>query len=494
MDSKTIISISAIKNIIPWIISIIFLGSLVGYGIKGFQSRYVADDYCYGYRVNQNGFLYNQVNSYLTLTEYSSNRYSLTLFNNLAEKLGGAKFVPFVPSATIILWLFGLTYLFIQINELVNNKKSLSTSIASSATILLFTFYLAPNLYQILFWLSGIHPYNTPLILLIILLGRLLAVVRKNSPIGWTNYIEFGLISFIACGFSETTALWQLALFVAGLAIAFFFREKSVLAKKSIKPLWIIIAFTTLSLALIVINPTNSIRGSPFVKPDIVTLIYKSLFHGEEFIRISLKSIPLPLIVVFGLGYLLNNWLTPEHKTKNILTFLLFLNLVGILLIIATMVPSMYAMAAYPGDRALFPAHFTLILLTFANGWLAKSLMMNNSIANQLAPKQSLVYLIISIVLIGYVLSRVTPRVYEGLDKYQLRAQAWDRREQSIIAQKQTGQQDIIIPAFDSAYSIFEIQDKSFHWINMCVAKYYKVETIVARQNYQDVPTYPIDH
>ncbi|MEI2421599.1 hypothetical protein V6O07_15090, partial [Arthrospira platensis SPKY2] len=42
-------------------LSVLFLSLLAGYALKGYFSRYAADDYCYGYRVNENGFFYNQI-------------------------------------------------------------------------------------------------------------------------------------------------------------------------------------------------------------------------------------------------------------------------------------------------------------------------------------------------------------------------------------------------------------------------------------------------
>ena len=491
MNLKEAFSLKTVNKLLLWSVILMFLGLLVGYGIKGFYSRYAADDYCYGYRVNQNGFFYNQIHSYTTLTEYSSNRFSLTLFNNVVEKIGGPQAIPFIPAAVIITWFLGLAYLFIQISEIRFAKEQTVIAIASAAVILFFTFYLAPNLYQILFWLSATNPYLTPLILLTTIAGRLLAVT-KNNKTRWFNYVEFGLLSFLACGFSETAAVWQLALLSFGLFIAFIFKNRSAIAKNSIKPLSIIFLFALISLVIIVINPTNSIRGSPFSNPNLITLISKSIFHGEEFIRLSVFGKPLPFFAVFSFGFLfssLANSFKPNMKV--LLLFLLLINLISLSLIIATMIPSMYAMSAYPGDRALLPAHFTLVLTIFINGWIANNLI-TKLVPNTIRLRMASIYPMIGLVLLGYVTARIAPRVYDDLDKYQLRAQAWDVRHQNIINEKKAGNQDIIVPAFDSAYSIFEIQDKSFHWINMCVANYYGVKTIVARQYYQDTPTYPI--
>lgn len=471
-------------------LSVLFLSLLAGYALKGFFSRYAADDYCYGYRVNENGFFYNQIHSYLTLTEYSSNRFSLTLFSNIVEIAGGPQFVPFVPTIAIVGWLFSLIYLGIQLNSLNLIEKRRLAMASSALVVLFFTLYLAPNLYQVLFWNPALQPYLTPLVMLTFLAGRFLAAAKSNRFSAW-NLLEFGLISFLAAGFSETTTLWQLALFSIGMLLVLYYRKRSGFANRAVVPLATALAFSLIALLLIVVNPTNAIRGLPFNRPDVVTLVVKSFFHAQEFIRLSLLGKPLPFLAVFGFGFILVNIDVGKQKIKELLLFALLFNLAGILMVVATMVPSMYAMFAYPGNRALFPAHFTLVFLLFVNGWLT-NIMATRFIRAWPGVWRYSIQLILVIALTGYVVARITPRVYENLDQYQLRAQAWDMRHQAILDEKKAGNQYIIVPAFDSVYGIFEIQDNPEHWVNQCVAKYYGVESISAFQNYNNVPTYPI--
>ena len=142
---------------------ITLLGLVSIFGIKGLYSRYAQDDYCYGYRVWQNGFWKNQVDSYLSPTEYSPNRYSVTLINNIAEVLGGPKFVPFLPSLELLAWGLSLTYLAWLLFKPI--KYRIYLSMITGLIIIYFSAFLAPNSYQNLFWLAAINSYLTPIVL-----------------------------------------------------------------------------------------------------------------------------------------------------------------------------------------------------------------------------------------------------------------------------------------------------------------------------------------
>ena len=80
----------------------IFIGLLSIYGIKGTYSRYAQDDYCYGYKVRDMGFWNMQIQSYMHINEFNSDRYSLTIAHSLVELSGGPKTVPVLPTLEIL--------------------------------------------------------------------------------------------------------------------------------------------------------------------------------------------------------------------------------------------------------------------------------------------------------------------------------------------------------------------------------------------------------
>ncbi len=353
-------------------LSILFLIGLSLYGLKGFYSRYAQDDYCYGYRVNTFGFWQTQVSSYLYPTEFNSNRYALTFLQSVAEILGGSSFVPVLVELSILTWAVCLGYLFYQLTQTRVSFLSVSSAILFAGGILFFTLYLAGNLYQILFWLSGMLTYLTPMILSTLILGRIV-FYAKNQPLKKVQFLEIPLLCLIAGGFSETTTLWLLAV----LGLVFFglllSRNKSDLVKNAIKVMIPAIAATTIALIILIVCPANYYRAQVgnFERPDWPTFIRMILFFGEEYIRVTIKSAPLPYLSLAVLGFWLAGLIeSPKFMKPKAYLGAIVIGLAALyLLSVTTMVPTMYAMSSYPGDRALLPIHFSLILFTFSCGW-----------------------------------------------------------------------------------------------------------------------------
>jgi len=131
--------------------------------IKGYSSRYLQDDYCYGGDVRQKGFFTAQIYAYFEPTEYNGNRFSLTFFSGIAELAGGARAERYLPGLSLLIWLFTLIYLIHQIQIKLFNSAYLTVSILVALFLLTYTLYLAPDLYQVLYWRSGRLPYLTPL-------------------------------------------------------------------------------------------------------------------------------------------------------------------------------------------------------------------------------------------------------------------------------------------------------------------------------------------
>ena len=76
---------SQYKNIILAAFIAMFLAIISILAIKGSFSRYSQDNYCFGYRFRDSNFWKVQITSYFKPAEYNSNRYSLTMFDGLAE-------------------------------------------------------------------------------------------------------------------------------------------------------------------------------------------------------------------------------------------------------------------------------------------------------------------------------------------------------------------------------------------------------------------------
>jgi len=154
-----------------------------------------------------------QIHSYFYPTEFNSNRYSLTFAHSLVEVLGGATFVPVLPILEIAAWSVSLFYLIYQLLKGKISFVRIAVAALSALGILFFTFYLSGNLYQILYWLSGMQTYLTPMVLNTLIFGRLAALAHTTS-IKTRHFIEIALLGLIAGGFSETTGFMDVRMFM----------------------------------------------------------------------------------------------------------------------------------------------------------------------------------------------------------------------------------------------------------------------------------------
>jgi len=470
---------------------LLFVGILSIYGVKGSYSRYAQDDYCYGYRVRAEGFWNMQIQSYYHQTEFNSDRFSLTFAHSLAELLGGPGFVPILPSLEMVAWLGSMVYVFFQLLGSRFSKKGLLVATTAGLIIIFFTLYLAPNLYQILFWLSGMQTYLTPVVLGTFLFGRFIAMTR-SPKFKVRHVIELGILSILAGGFSETTALWQFACWSIILGWSLIFRRKSVPAKNARWPSLIMVLSTALSLVILAICPMN-FKFASYTHPDLPALITQSFSYGAGFIWLSIKGTPLPYLIILAFGFFLSGIINIDihRKPRDLVLKLLIALFMLFLLSVVVMVPTLYATAHYPGDRALLPANFTLVLCLFFIGWESANLFSAFK-PDIFSVRFSKIYLVLlGLVLFVYV-ARTTPRVYDKLPVYRDRAEAWDIRQSMILKDKSAGIKDITIPAFDSIYGITELHYEADNWVNECAAAYYAVRSITTVDNYAGISAHPI--
>ncbi|MGB8214346.1 MAG: DUF6056 family protein [Anaerolineales bacterium] len=469
----------------------LFSGLLAIYAVKGSYSRYSQDDYCYGYRVRAEGFWDMQIQSYFHRAEFNSDRYSLTIAHSLAELLGGPKFVPILPSLEMFAWAASLVYVFFQLHALKFSGKNLLITGTAALVILFFTLYLAPNLYQILFWLSGMQTYLTPMVLGTFLFGRYIAIIR-SPKFKIRHAIELGILCLFVGGFSETTALWQFVCWVMLLGWAILFRRRSALAKSAFGPALVTVLSAALALVILAICP-GIFKSASYTPPNLKSLIIQPFIYGAQLIWGTLKATPVPYLVIAAFGFFLSLMILghDRRRLRDYFAEILAMLLVLYILSVAVMFPSMLVTAHYPGDRALFPANFTLVLCVFLIGWESAQLILAFKPTIYSFRLSQVLLIILGLALFGYV-ARTAPRVYDKLPAYQARAAAWDVRQGMILKAKAEGELNITVPAFDSVYGITELHYEPNNWVNICAAKYYGVSTISTADRYDGIPTYPI--
>jgi hypothetical protein len=479
---------SQYKNIVLAAFIAMFLALISILAIKGTFSRYSQDDYCYGYRFRDSNFWKAQITSYFQPAEYNSNRYSLTMFNGLAEIIGGPKVVPFIPVLIMVSWVCILVY---SVSFFIKNRGNILIFITAALAIVFFTFILSPNIYQVLFWLAATNTYTTPTIISTLILARILHFTFTGKFTIF-NMAEVVVLNILAGGFSETSTAWLLVLWCCTFAAFLFFSPKDLFHKAK-WPLLLAIVGTLIAIGIMLVNPTNSIRVAFYHSQDLFGGLRVSFSYGLLFIKRSIKFSPLPCGFIGILGFLLGaqSKTVKEVSWKRRAFTIAAILAITYLLCAADMAPSVVLTDSYPGDRQLFPATFSLILGIFASGWVSAKLVLSLVTRVILQKVVSVVLLAVGIVMLVY-LGTTFPQAYDKMSLYQARATAWDARQLMILDEKSGGQVNITVPEFDSIYGITELGANPANWVNRCAAWYYGVKSISAIDGYMGIGAFPI--
>lgn len=481
----------AIKISLIILTLILFVG-LVMYSVIGFTTRYAQDDYCYGYRLNENGFLRNQWLSYTQNTEYNGNRYSLTFLINIVELIGGPDVVFAVPMLFITLWTLALSLLIKYILNYVNNQSHVLLSICASVFVTFFAIYLSPQQYQVFFWLSGSLTYLAPMVIYTIILVLFLYLLTVDK-IKIVPMIVVGLLTLFAGGFSETSTLWFVMLSGFINIYLWFFKRIDIRSNRVRILSLIIFTASLLSTLLLALSPYNAVSSRTDMSSIYYALRY-SFIYAVDFIVYTLKSAPVPYFILIVFGYLIAHIVKPVRKIKNtkILMILFMISIVFYILCASSMFPTVYAMSAYPGPRALTSAHVSLLVYLIFLGWLLERIQRNILPILTKRDKVENIVLIIIIVSFSAYVGRAIFLESQEIPDHQNRARAWDARHEAILNAQIAGMQHVEIPAFDSIFMITEMTENPGHWVNQCAAQYYNVSSIEAIENYDHIGTYPL--
>lgn len=461
----------------------------IAYAWMGTYMRYSGDDYCYAMILVSNGFWKAQSVSYTQISLYNGNRYSLTLFSGLVDWFG-PKANGFLPGFAVLLWVIGLTFLLQQAARRDRISVSRWAFVIGAAFLGLMTLSQAPDLYQILYWRSGMLPYLAPIIGGVFLLALIL---RQRQEERWSlpyTALIVGL-AFLAGGFSETGFALQAAavLLLCALNVISWWKKKPG-AKHDLQRCGAALAGTLLAGFLLALSPTNQARlASLPPPPGLFSLIQSTVENLRIFSVITLQSQLLPTVITFviscGFAILVYASRTANRRDdlrSTVLNFFLGLG-AGFLALCACFLPSAYIQSSYPELRALITARFVMVLLIAFSGWLAgeASVILFRSVFSNLSTRV-VVFSIILALSCFYVI-QITPLILTEQPKFQKWALLWNARDEYIrdasrhnIRHLEVMQLDHIIP------NVGELNPDPGSWYNQCAARYYEVETISANQ------------
>src|SRR4030042_2607391 len=144
--------------------------------IRGFNSRYWADDYCFSGIFREYGFFGGLGFFYSSV----SNRFSAFIFSAISELFGSWAIQ--VVSIFGLLLIFCMTFLLLKRICLINDIKVTNISILFLSQVLFFfSLRLSPNIEQSVYWRSGLSHYFFPLFFILLIFYLFTFFQRKTQ-------------------------------------------------------------------------------------------------------------------------------------------------------------------------------------------------------------------------------------------------------------------------------------------------------------------------
>jgi hypothetical protein len=474
IDSKKAISLFAF---------IIFLTGVSLFAYLGIYNRYWADDWCYNADLRELGFI-DTLKGYTYITTYAANRYALTFFSGLFYYLGifGVQIMTLLNITALALGLYWC---------LVNIKKISGVAIANSSLAIFtlitiyYSIYLAPHLYQSVYWRSGSLPYFQPLVLGVFVFALItLQGVRARPSSGLT--IAIVPLSFLAGGFSEAACVTLTTMLAFYLGATWFFRTQAW-AKRSFPIAAVALVSTLISMVVLISSPTTAHRVGLYGEPaSLVELPVLILRYSFDFVKFSFKDLPLPhlaiMVTSFLLGYLLHDHDEKPVQTRTVLTIIFFISVMTFIVIASSFAPSAYIEKVPPHPRTRIIPRFVLTLALVFISWLPGAL------AGYM--ERSKRFYSVAVILFALVAIYSVRSIFiagQNIPIYAERARLWDERERQIETSFSNGEASIVVGAIDGlpVGGIRDLeakgQGKPGYWINICAARFYDVQEINIR-------------
>jgi hypothetical protein len=463
--------------------SLAILLPLLVYAYMGIFSRYQADDYCYAW----NGTSRTILNAQTTWYKTDSSRYAATFVMTLSDKLGRWT-VPVLPAFVLGLWLAGTCWLFMRLQKMLNLDFPPMAAFLMAELLIYYILMLAPNLYQILFWRSGMVIYLLSLVLLTYL-GVFLLSQSSNPGRKWRPLVAVlaVLFFFFNGGFSETIATIQIGMLALALVVLLFL-AKGETRKWALILVGCALLGALLAMATLYFSPATRMRqGLLGPAPDLVNLVRMSLTNAFLYMYISLNEMAFQFVILvlsaMLVGYVLYAARPAQSKLRptGLVSALFLLPVIAFLWIVCVTAPSAFGESAYPEGRVQLDALYIMVGMVMGTGLiLGVSLGLLHQRSRELAPNWLQAACLLLLVGVSLFPMYSIRKTLKDLPAYRQRAAAWDARDASIRASASQGQRDVTVTAYTSVAGLLEMGPESSMWVNGCAAHYYGVRSITA--------------
>lgn len=445
--------------------------ALLIYAYLGFFTRYMADDYCLLVNMQSANVFASSWSKYL----FESNRFSNLFVLGFWELFPNN--ISFVPALHVILWVAGLFWLLNELNKVFNLKLNFPVVLLAAEILALFSFFMTPNVFQILYWRPGQVSYLTPVVFFTLVAAWLVNRIRLNKATLPLAFL-FGFLAFFIGGLSETAGALHIAILSLVILCVFLF-DKSPRRAPALTLLTALLIGALIALVAMFLAPANAVRiNDENGSPPLMTALLRTFEYAFLFLRISVTTIPIPVLGLLAISSLMTMLVVQNQPAVKFeaRVYWMFLILPVLLygLVFASFAPSAYGQS-YPVERVRFPAHFMLTIVLTAFGICAGyvlSYIKFPAFARYVVAALAFVSLLYPLWMMRQPLA-----TYEFRRVFALR---WDEREQIIYDMKANGETDLVIPGLDGYEGTKELDVRPFFWVNKCAAQIYGVDSISA--------------
>ncbi len=466
------------SRVLIFFLTLALLATAVFLAYLGYFSRYTADDFCTAGKLNQLGFWQAQSFWY---TQWSG-RYAFTLIISLFEQ-AGAGFTSWAPLFGLILFQLTTYLLVTSLLKQTHPKSPRLYALFLSSLVVFLTLFSTPDLGQALFWMTGMATYLLPVILgfrlFALLLDKKFGYAQNNPAVLIFNNFLILLLAWLISGFSEIATTMLVT--ILGLGIVY---KRFLAAKKTWSLPWLTaLAGSLIGLGMLFFAPGNAVRqASGFTNPGLISIIFITAKSSLTYLVLWLMK-NAGLIWSAGLVTLLVGWSFPGEalpKQPDPRKKYGFLVLSTLVVFVVSFLPTSWALANKPPDRALI-LPTVVLTLTLVWGCFLAGTSLRKKLKIQPGINKPL-FLAAAVLTAYFILSGPLYQAYllwENQPAYAAYAQAWDTREGSIRQELAAGETQLVVsPLPLNPFGLEELTTDPLHWVNICQRDYYGVEEI----------------
>ena len=461
---------------------------LAAHAYLGTFSRYIADDFCTASSLRRLGFAASQVYWYETW----SGRYSFTFVVSLSQAVG-PRLTPWLPTLVLLAWL--AAWLYFGRRVLGDTlRMGWLVWIPIGAVHAFATLSGAPNVYQSLYWQTGMTTYILPMALAIGYVGWMwprAAGVADNTKPGFGLGLVGFATAFLVGGFSETYVALQTTALGLGLFLSLAFVDKENRARAATLVGCGLVGSILAGLVLALAPGTQIRSGLMPPHPALVELLQATFKDGYLFLARTVKGSPAAIALAVGLpcSLILMRDLAAAAAGANVkgmrrrtVTALILLPALTPVLMLSTIAPYEYAISSYPDARVLVSTMFVLagglVVWGAALGRLLAGIPVLQSRRGSLAAIG-----LAGIAILGLALASIqtTSSTLDSAPVARGYAQTWDKRDADLRRIAQAGEEPVATPSLRHMGGLAEIGRDPDEWINRCVAGTYGLEAVVAK-------------